>query len=250
MTKHGAAAALLAASSRLPARRRRAGGGAARRAAGDGRRAPGDRARRSRRRRARCCGRALEEDVDPRALEAAVRGGTGPRAHPLVAAQAAWLLARLTSSGARRARRRRCGRRWACSRTVSVIGPFGQGRASFGTTFPPEEEPAPPETGAQLSGQGARCRLALGRRGVRDGVLYLDGSHPAGAERVAYVAAAVHSDRDRAVALRLGSPGPIKVWINGAARLPARRGSCRRRSIRTRSACASAAAGTGSSSRP
>src|SRR5687768_10907698 len=37
----------------------------------------------------------LEEDVDPRALEAAVRGGTGTRAHPLVAAQAAWLLARL-----------------------------------------------------------------------------------------------------------------------------------------------------------
>src|SRR4051812_47969841 len=37
----------------------------------------------------------LDEDVDARALEAAVRGGTGKGAHPLVAAQASWLLAHL-----------------------------------------------------------------------------------------------------------------------------------------------------------
>src|SRR6476620_8544426 len=37
----------------------------------------------------------LDEDVDPRALEAAVRGGLGPGAHPLVAAHASWFLARL-----------------------------------------------------------------------------------------------------------------------------------------------------------
>ena len=37
----------------------------------------------------------LEEDVDPRALEAAVRAALGPGAHPLVAAHASWFLARL-----------------------------------------------------------------------------------------------------------------------------------------------------------
>src|SRR5262245_33751318 len=37
----------------------------------------------------------LDEDVDPRALAAAVRGGIGKAAHPLVAAHASWLLARL-----------------------------------------------------------------------------------------------------------------------------------------------------------
>src|SRR5579871_2358644 len=38
---------------------------------------------------------ALDEDVAPAALEAAVRRGLGPGAHPLVAAQAAFLLAHL-----------------------------------------------------------------------------------------------------------------------------------------------------------
>src|SRR5262245_35431434 len=37
----------------------------------------------------------LDEDVDPRALEAAVRGGVAKGAQPLVAAQASWLLAHL-----------------------------------------------------------------------------------------------------------------------------------------------------------
>ena len=43
---------------------------------------------------------ALDEDVDPHALEAAVRGGLGKGAHPLVAAQASWLLARLRGARA------------------------------------------------------------------------------------------------------------------------------------------------------
>ena len=54
----------------------------------------------------------LEEDVDPRALEAAVRGGTG-RARILSSRRrrrGCWRA--FTSSGARRARRPRCGRRW------------------------------------------------------------------------------------------------------------------------------------------
>src|SRR5436305_1929914 len=37
----------------------------------------------------------LDEDVDARALEAAVRAGVAKGAHPLVAAQASWLLAHL-----------------------------------------------------------------------------------------------------------------------------------------------------------
>ena len=52
-----------------------------------------------------------------------------------------------------------------------VIGPFGEGRASLNTPFPPEQEPAPPVAGRALSGQDTRGRLARGRRGVRDGVL-------------------------------------------------------------------------------
>jgi tetratricopeptide (TPR) repeat protein len=52
---------------------------------------------------------------------------------------------------------------------------------------------------------------------MRDGVLYLDGLLRPADQAVAYVVAFVRSDRDRAAVLRLGSPGPIKVWVNGAA---------------------------------
>ena len=51
---------------------------------------------------------------------------------------------------------------------------------------------------------------------MREGALYLDGLLRPDDQAVAYVAAFVHSDRERAAALRLGSPGPIKVWVNGA----------------------------------
>jgi len=158
----------------------------------------------------------LEEDVDPRALEAAVRGGTGARAHPLVAAQAAWLLARLYEQrgGTREAEAQRAP--LGLLSHVAVIGPFGQGRASFATSFPPEEERALPDIGRSYPGKTRDVAWRSGDAAVRDGVLYLDGLIRPGQNAVAYVAAAVHSDRDRAAAFRIGSPGPVKVWINGA----------------------------------
>ena len=89
----------------------------------------------------------LEEDVDARALEAAVRGGAGPGAHPLVAAHASWLLARLLDQ---RGETREAAALRASLGLLShgfVIGPFGEGRASLNTPFPPEKEPAPPDAG-------------------------------------------------------------------------------------------------------
>ena len=83
-------------------------------------------------------------------------------------------------------------------------------------SFPPEEERAPPELGRSYPGKARDVGWRSGDAAVRDGVLYLDGLIRPGQNAVAYVAAAVRSDRDRAAALRLGSPGPIKVWINGA----------------------------------
>ena len=52
---------------------------------------------------------------------------------------------------------------------------------------------------------------------MRDGVLYLDGMLRPADQAVAYAVAFVRSERNRAAVLRLGSPGPIKVWVNGAA---------------------------------
>ena len=159
---------------------------------------------------------ALDEAVSPAALEAAVRRGLVAGAHPLVAAQAAFLLAHL------------CDERGATEEAASlraglgflahpfVIGPFGEGRASFRTAFPPESERAPPELARSYPGKTHDVGWRAGDAAVREGALYLDGLLRPDDQAVAYVAAFVHSDRARAAALRIGSPGPVKIWVNGA----------------------------------
>jgi transglutaminase-like putative cysteine protease len=164
----------------------------------------------------------LDEAVPPAALEAAVRRGIVPGAHPLVAAQAAFLLAHL------------CDERGASEEAAQlrgglgflghplVIGPFGEGRASFRTAFPPEAEKAPSELGGSsrssrsYPGKSHDVAWRAGDAAVREGALYLDGLLRPDDQAVAYVAAFIHSDRQRAAALRIGSPGPVKVWVNGA----------------------------------
>src|SRR6185312_8635403 len=117
----------------------------------------------------------LDEAVSPAALEAAVRRGLGARSHPLVAAQAAFLLAHL------------CDERGASEEAASlraglgflghpfVIGPFGEGRASFRTAFPPESEPASElaRTSRTYPGKSHDVRWRAGDAAVREGALYL-----------------------------------------------------------------------------
>src|SRR5579871_2393677 len=168
---------------------------------------------------------ALDEDVAPAALEAAVRRGLAPGAHPLVAAQAAFLLAHLLDE-------RGAGAEAAALRDglgflahPLVVGPFGEGRSSFRTVFPPEaeqqaEQPkgqGPPAIGKGYPGKAHDVAWRSGAAAVREGALYLDGLLRPDDQAVAYVAAFIHSDRDRPAALRLGSPGPLKVWVNGVA---------------------------------
>ncbi|HEY7370859.1 MAG TPA: DUF3857 domain-containing protein [Polyangia bacterium] len=158
----------------------------------------------------------LDEDVDPAALEAAVRGGVGKGAHPLVAAQASWLLAHLLDQ---RGEAREAAALRASLGLVShyfVIGPFGEGRASLDTTFPPEQEAAAPALGKSYPGKAHEVGWRVADAGMRNGVLYLDGLLRPADSAVAYVVTFVRSDRERTAALRLGSPGPIKVWVNGA----------------------------------
>ena len=97
-----------------------------------------------------------------------------------------------------------------------MIGPFGEGRASFRTAFPPESEHAPPELARSYPGKAHDVGWRAGDAAVREGALYLDGLLRPDDQAVAYVAAFVHSDRERAAALRIGSPGPVKIWVNGA----------------------------------
>ncbi|HXU05263.1 MAG TPA: DUF3857 domain-containing protein, partial [Polyangia bacterium] len=159
----------------------------------------------------------LDEDVDPTALEAAIRGGTAKGAHPLLAAQASWLLAHLYDQ---RGLTKEAAALRASLGLLShyfVIGPFGEGRASLNTAFPPELERAAPDLAKTYPGKAHDVGWRAGDAAMRDGVLFLDGLLRPADQAVAYVVAFVRSERDRAAVLRLGSPGAIKVWVNGAA---------------------------------
>src|SRR3982751_872311 len=87
----------------------------------------------------------LDEDVDARALEASVRAGVGKGAHPLVAAQASWLLAHLLDQRGEIGEASSLRAALGLQSHYFVIGPFGEGRASLDTVFPPEREAAAPD---------------------------------------------------------------------------------------------------------
>src|SRR5450432_2636361 len=159
---------------------------------------------------------ALEDSLAPRALEPALRRAAGPESQPLVAAQATFHLAHLLddagdAEGARAAR----GALGLLSR-YAVVGPFGEGRSGFAQAFPPEAEAAAPEAGRTYHGRLGDVAWRAGDALVRDGALILDGMLRPDTQGTAYVVAFARSARAADVALRLGSPGPTKIWVNGA----------------------------------
>jgi tetratricopeptide (TPR) repeat protein len=158
----------------------------------------------------------LDELVPPPALEAALRPAVAPGAHPLVAAQAAFTLAHLLDQRGETREAAALRAPLGLFAHWFVIGPFGEGRASFRTRFPPETERAPPEVGHTYPGKLREVGWRAADAAVRDGVLYLDGLLRPDTQAVAYAVVYVRSERARAAALRLGSAGPIKVWWNGA----------------------------------
>src|SRR5579862_6345162 len=167
---------------------------------------------------------ALEDDVPPGALEADLRGaaapragGKGPQPEPLVAAQATFQLARLLEQrGALEEARAARASLGLFSRFV-VVGPFGEGRSGFSQTFPPEAEADAPERGRAYRGRLGDVRWRDADDVVRDGALLLDGMLRPDTQATAYVVAFAYSARAQDVAVRFGSPGPTRIWVDGAS---------------------------------
>jgi tetratricopeptide (TPR) repeat protein len=158
---------------------------------------------------------ALDESVPAGVLEPLLRKASGPGADPLVAAQAAFQLARLLAqkgdaegAAAARAPLGLFSHYW-------VVGPFGEGRSSLSETFPPESERGPPDPARRYAGKLRDVGWRIADGAVRDGVLFVDGLLRPDAQAAAYVLTYARSERAERAALRLGAPGPIKVWVNG-----------------------------------
>jgi tetratricopeptide (TPR) repeat protein/transglutaminase-like putative cysteine protease len=139
-----------------------------------------------------------------------------PATHPLVAAQAAYLLSRTDDD---RGDVAPAERRRAALGLVShfwVIGPFGDGRASLSQPFPPETERGAPDPARRYPGKQRDVSWRDAGPAIRQGALFLDALLRPDSQAAGYALAFVRSDRAQRAALRLGSSGPIRAWVNGA----------------------------------
>jgi tetratricopeptide (TPR) repeat protein/transglutaminase-like putative cysteine protease len=146
-------------------------------------------------------------------------GKLGGPVDPLVAAQAAYLLSleddrngRFADADRRRKELGLLGNAW-------VLGPFdSQGRSGLGRAFPVEEEGSAldPRAGKEYAGKERRVAWQhAGAEAFVQGALFLDALLRPDTDVVAYCLVYVHSDRERWAALRVGSSGPIKAWLDG-----------------------------------
>jgi cellulose synthase operon protein C len=159
----------------------------------------------------------LEDSVPPGRLENLLRGvADDPRSDPLVAAQATYRLAlaetRRGDVDSARARYRAMG----LVSDFRVVGPFeAQGRGAVERAFPPEAPGAGPAAGKRFSGKEREVAWRSASNVLRDGALALEGLLRPDNDAVAYALTYLHSERRQTAVLRLGSPGPLKVWMGG-----------------------------------
>jgi tetratricopeptide (TPR) repeat protein len=159
---------------------------------------------------------ALEDDLPATALEPVLRRAAEPASHPLVAAQASLALARLLEARGDEAGARAARAPLGLLSRASVVGPFGEGRSGFSQTFPPESETDAPTRGRVYRGKLGEVAWRAADDVVRDGAFLLDGMLRPDTQATAYLVVFARSPRDQDVAVRLGSPGPVKVWVDGA----------------------------------
>ena len=161
----------------------------------------------------------MDAMLSPGRLAAVLRDfveGKG-RADPLVAAQASYFLSleedRAGQHEQAEARRRGLG----LLRDLWVLGPFdAQGRSGLDRIYPAELALPDPRTSQCHPGKTHEaCWRRTSIEVARQGAVMLGALLRPDNDAAAYVLAYLHSDRGRWVALRLGSPGPVKAWVNG-----------------------------------
>jgi cellulose synthase operon protein C len=172
----------------------------------------------------------LEEHLAPEKVEAELRALVEDRrTDPLVGAQAAY---HLGLAEARRGDEAVADKRWRALGLLGafqVVGPFdAQGRSGLARVYPPEEQGADPRRGQRYPGKEREVGWRSAQGAFRQGALSLDALLRPDVDGVAYALTFVRSDRRRQAVVRVGSAGPIKVWVGGrlvlernAVRVPA-----------------------------
>jgi tetratricopeptide (TPR) repeat protein len=159
---------------------------------------------------------SLEDSLPPGALEGALTEAAGSASHPLVAAQAALQLARLYDDRGDEKKAQATRAALGLLTRVQIVGPFGEGRAGHSQVFPPETEADAPAKGRTYRGKLGQVGWRAADEVVREGAILVDAMLRPDTQSTAYVVAFVQSPREQDVAVRLGAPGPVKVWVDRA----------------------------------
>jgi cellulose synthase operon protein C len=156
------------------------------------------------------------EDYLPQGRLGPLLGEVARGGHPLVAAQASYLLALADARTGDFAAADRRFRALGLVDAWTVVGPFeAQGRGGLDRAFPPEQPGGEPRAGRRFPGKEREVAWRSGAGVQRLGALALDGLLRPDSDAVAYALTYLRSDRRRPVVLRLGSPGPVRVWVRG-----------------------------------
>lgn len=103
--------------------------------------------------------------------------------------------------------------------TFAVLGPFdNDGRRGHSSPYPPEQETTAPTRDAEYAGktlgQPLHWRTIPEAALTREGSVPLDSWLRPEAQGTAYAVAYVKSEQQQRVAVRVGSTGALKVWVN------------------------------------
>jgi len=143
--------------------------------------------------------------------------GKGVSADPLVTAWATFQLARIEDDHGHQAEAKSLREQLGLVESFWVLGPFeAQSRSALAVPFAPEQQPI--KLGSTSTFEG-KSQTVVWRRmddAARSGVLLLESALAPAQEAGALLVAFVNSDKTQSAALRVGSAGPIKIWVNGA----------------------------------
>ncbi len=148
-------------------------------------------------------------------LDAAIQRVVDRSGDPLVAARARDWLARRSEERGDDAAAAHIREPLGLLTRFWVVGPFGDGRASIGVTYPPETEVGEPDATRIYPGKERNVGWRRADGAIRRGALDLSALLRPDTQAAAYVLAFVRADRATDAALRLGTPGPVKIWCNG-----------------------------------
>ena len=167
----------------------------------------------------------LWESVDDRAaLQQLVEQAVKPRPTllPTVKAHAQWAQRQLLWHRGQDEAAKAVGRELGLVTSFAVLGPFdNDGHRGHAAVYPPENEAIAPALDTRYDGKNPSGPLhwrvltdtALGR----DGSVPIDGWLRPDSQGTAYALGFVHSAQAQRVAVRVGTTGALKVWVNRGA---------------------------------